>query len=131
MEPDFAEWYADWQNPEHAKHFDFRSALDDRNLVRNYEAYNDVRLLNGRLDRSRDITLLEVGCATGEFYRYLRMKYPRVSYYGVDISWPAIERAHEKYPQGRFFFTDPEVEVGSLPERVGLQRAPAIVSELL
>lgn len=122
-----AKWYADWQNPEHARLFDFRSPLDGGNLIRNYEAYNDVRLLNERLDRSRDITLLEVGCATGEFYRYLRIKYPRVSYYGVDVSQPAIERARAKYPQGRFFATDPELEAGSLLERIGLRRAPEIV----
>lgn len=114
------QWYDDWQSQEHARNFDFRALLDDTNLVRNYECYNDVRILNERLDLHRELSLLEIGCATGEFYRYLRIKYPRTRYFGVDISKPAIERAKEKYPQGPFFLVDPESAVTTLAEKIGL-----------
>src|SRR3972149_2604173 len=96
------QWYSDWQNPKHVQHFDFRSSLDIRNLVRSYESFNDVRLLNERLDPRRDFTLVEVGCATGEFYRYLQLKYSNLKYCGVDISAPALSWAKQKYPNASF-----------------------------
>ena len=120
-------WYVDWQNPDHARHLDFRHSLDDRNLVRNYEAYNDVRLLKERLDPGRPLVLLEVGCATGEFYRYLRFQYPNVTYYGLDISEPAITRAKEKYPKANFFVTRPEVKISDILKELSLPEAPEVV----
>ncbi len=114
-------WYSDWQNDEHASHFDGRSSLLNRMLVRNYESFNDVRLLNDYLVRSRPTHLLEVGCATGEFYRYMRLKHPRPSYTGIDISLAALERARQKYPAGHFFASDPAM---SLEENLGRQRLP-------
>jgi len=105
------QWYADWQNGEHAKVFDFRAALDNSNLIRNYDSFNDVRLLDERVDQNRNLTLLEVGCATGEFFRYLQIKYPRVNYYGIDISQPAIARAKEKYPEAKLFVNNPDNKV--------------------
>ncbi|MBI2361183.1 MAG: class I SAM-dependent methyltransferase [Deltaproteobacteria bacterium] len=64
-----------------------------------------------RLDRSRSVKLLEVGCATGEFYRYLCLRYPKVIYCGIDISEPAITRARDKYPKGKVFVGRPEVSI--------------------
>lgn len=122
-----AQWFDDWQSQEHARNFDFRSSFDTANLARNYESLNDVRVLGEGIDPSREQTLLEVGCATGEFQRYLGVKYPTVQYYGADISQPAIERAKEKFPRARFFLVDPDVRVSSLPGVVGLAAPPAIV----
>lgn len=99
-------WYADWQDTEHASRFDGRSILPSRSLIRNYEAFNDVRLLNERLGADSAARLLEIGCATGEFSRYLRLKRPRLSYTGIDISKAAVARARQKYPQARFFVSD-------------------------
>lgn len=121
------QWYSDWQSQEHAAQFDYRSVLDRRNLVRNYEGFNDVRLLKERLDRVRPLALLEVGCATGEFYRYLRLQYPRVEYYGLDISKPAIARAKEKYPKANFFVTRPEVKISDILKELSLPEAPEVV----
>ena len=120
-------WYQDWQHQEHASRFDGRSALSERDLVRNYEAFNDVRLLNERLDRSRPVTLLEVGCATGEFYRYLRIVQPQVRYYGVDISHAAIARAKEKYPEARIVPIEPKAKLAEVIERIGLSGQPEMV----
>lgn len=101
--------------------------MDDKSLVRNYESFNDVRLLNERLDRSRKVSLLEVGSATGEFYRYLRLKYPNVDYYGIDISRSAIARAREKYPRARFFLSDVNVKMTDVVRQLGVSRNPGVV----
>ncbi len=120
-------WYIDWQAQGHAALFDSRAGLSDLRLRVQMESFNDVRLLRERLDRSRSVRLLEVGCATGEFYRYLRNSFPRVQYWGMDISRPALARAREKYPQGKFFECDERSRV-----RENLRRAEEeLVPELL
>lgn len=121
------DWYGDWQHRAHAESFDGRSRLDRRNLIRNQEGFNDVRLLNERLSRDRRCSLLEVGCATGEFSRYLRMRYPRVRYYGMDISRPAVALAKLKYPQAAFYVTDPAVSLGEALRASGIPEHPEFV----
>ena len=46
--------------------------------------------------------MFEVGCATGELYRYIHNYRRDLDYKGFDISEPAIERAKQKYPDGDF-----------------------------
>jgi len=121
------EWYGDWQNQEHAIAFDVRAGLDRRNLIRNFESFNDVRLLKERVDCRLPLTLLEVGCATGEFYRYVRATSPRVRYYGIDISHPAIARAKEKYPQASVFVTDPSALLAEALQSCGIPAHPDVV----
>lgn len=122
-----SQWFADWQSPEHARHFDFRASFDTKNLVRSYESLNDIGLLGEGVDRSRRQTLIDVGCATGELFRYLDARYSTVQYAGVDVSAPAIERARQKYPDARFVQVEPDVPVSALPQRVGLTTRPDIV----
>jgi SAM-dependent methyltransferase len=100
-------WLEDWQHPRHAESFDFRAGLSRRDLVRAYESFNDVRLLLARLHAGAMADVLEVGCATGEFSRYLAVRRPRARYHGVDISRPAVARAGAKYPHVAFFAIDP------------------------
>lgn len=121
------EWYRDWQHDQHAVAFDHRAGLDDRNLVRNYEGFNDVRLLRERYDNRRVMTVLEVGCATGEFFRYIRLRYPRAQYYGIDISRPALQRAKAKYPDGPFFLTNPAHPVSETLRMLELPSRPEVV----
>jgi len=116
-----AQWYDDWQHAQHAISFDRRSGLSARNLARNYEGFNDVRLLRERLDSSRAIRLLEVGCATGEFSRYLRIRYPQVRYLGIDISQAAIARAKAKYPSQQFFAVHPAGPLQESLRTVGIE----------
>ena len=101
-----------WGQPQHAMHFDALSGVPGFVLRRAYERFNEVRLLNTVLDtRSNPVRLLEVGCATGEFYRYLSLRHPQVSYVGCDISRPALERARQKYHvEGRFIETDTDLK---------------------
>jgi len=122
-----AAWYHDWQDERHAAAFDHYHHLDSRNLIRNFEGFNDVRLLNERLDRWRAVRLLEVGCATGELYRYLKVKFPRVHYTGIDISRAAIARAQAKYPEGAFFVGDPSVPLAESLRALGVETQPDVV----
>lgn len=121
------DWYGDWQSPAHVAAFDARSCLDARNLIRNYEAFNDVRLLKERLDPSRAVDLMEVGCATGEFSRYLHLTFPSLRYTGVDISAPAIARAKAKYPQTAFFVVDATRPLAETLKTLGVPEHPAMV----
>ena len=127
VEPVQAAWYSDWQNAEHARTFDARSRLNDRSLVLNFESFNDVRLLRDSLEPKRRMSLLEVGCATGEFYRYLRIRHPQVRYTGIDVSRPAIVRAKEKYGSGRFFLCRPEDTLRETLGKIGLDRRPEVI----
>lgn len=109
--PQAEAWYVDWQNPEHVRLFDGRALLADAPLVKNYEVLNDVRLLKESFGPKELAGLLEIGCATGEFYRYLRIRYPKARYVGMDISQVAIQRAKEKYPGADFYVTDPDLSI--------------------
>lgn len=120
-------WYDDWQHQQHAVAFDGCRRLDRRNLVRWQEGLNDVRLLNERVTRDRTLSLLEVGCATGELYRYLRIRYPRVRYYGLDISRVAIARAKQKYPEAAYFVNDPTTPIDATLQACGIPAHPELV----
>ena len=114
LETEVSPWYSPWQWPMHAAASDYRKVLNSQDFILLYEMLNDVRLLNERIDRSQNLTLCDVGCATGDFYQYLQMTYPQVEYYGTDISVPAIERAKIKYPAKRF-----------MPVRPGMRQVEA------
>lgn len=114
-------WYADWQHDEHARLFDRRSALPSRSLIRDYESFSDVHLLNERLREMEKTQLLEVGCATGEFSRYLQLKHPHVGYTGIDLSEPAIQRARQKYPKANFLVCDPSRRLPESLKSLGLE----------
>ncbi|MBI3317764.1 MAG: class I SAM-dependent methyltransferase [Candidatus Omnitrophica bacterium] len=122
-------WYSPWQRKEHSDSFDFRGALDGRNLVRIYETLNDVRLLKERFHQIQPRTLLEVGCATGDFFRYVQRAYPALRYLGIDISQHAVRRAAEKYPKGRFLTVGPDEDLaGRLAEALGDSQVDLVYS---
>ncbi|KPL15752.1 hypothetical protein AMJ74_00815 [candidate division WOR_3 bacterium SM1_77] len=91
-----------WQEPIHADFFDARARHSLRLLRRAYENFNEFRLFVENKEYIRGRHFVEIGCATGELYRYLCHYHPEFSYRGFDISRPAIERAIQKYPYGHF-----------------------------
>ena len=92
-----------WQNSTHAELFDAWANLPLSALRKTYESFNEIRLLVQHESHLKGRHFLELGCATGELYRYLRYRHPQFQYVGFDISKVAIERAGQKYPAGRFF----------------------------
>ena len=104
------QFYASWKEDAHAVHFDGLRFIPTPLLVRRWEGFNEVRLLAALLRREPRATVLEIGCATGEMYRYVARRHPQATYIGADISEPAIARAREKFRErGRFILTDPSL----------------------
>ncbi len=98
-----------WSEAEHADLFDYWRFMPRGTLRILYECFNEIRLLNDVLRQHPAATVLEIGCATGELYRYLRTRWPRVRYVGADISAPALARATAKYPGATFLRTSTDL----------------------
>ena len=96
-------------------------------MIRNLESFNDIRLLSQILDDSQRKNFLEVGCATGELYRYLQLRHPQLDYRGLDISRAAVARAQEKYPAARFHVSDPGLSLEENLRSLGLPERPEVV----
>jgi SAM-dependent methyltransferase len=117
-----ADLSSSWQEPVHADFFDARAKYGLRTLRRAYENFNEFHLF---LENKSDIQgrcFVEVGCATGELYRYLRGYHPEFTYHGFDISEPGIERAIQKYPDGQFGVCKPD-----LSDVIAAELKPAVV----
>lgn len=98
-----------WNSSSHAQIFDYHRFVPSALIPHFYEDFNEVRLLRTALPKADTrATILDYGCATGEFHRYVRSRYPHATYVGCDISKPAIDRAREKFPKGNFILTDEE-----------------------
>ena len=91
-----------WQEQEHAVFFDGFWDWSNAAIKRYYESLNDIQMLRRAADRIKGRRLVEIGCATGDLYRYVRRYHPVFDYVGVDISVPAVARARDKYPTGAF-----------------------------
>ena len=101
--------YQAWYKPIHAEFFDVWSNLSLRALRKTYESFNEVYLFKKYQPLIKEPEFLEIGCATGELYRYMKAYFPRMEYYGFDISEPAIFRAKEKYRNGNFFICNEDL----------------------
>lgn len=102
------EFYTSWKEEGHAVHFDGLRFIPTPLLVRRWEGFNEVRMLGALLRQEPRLTVLEIGCATGEMSRYVSSRHPQATYIGADISEPAVARAREKFgARARFIVTDP------------------------
>lgn len=54
----------------------------------------------------RNATVLDYGCGTGDFYRFLKRRGIEVRYTGVDMNPNFVELAKGKYPECRFLVMD-------------------------
>jgi SAM-dependent methyltransferase len=91
-----------WADRTHAEVFDGLHIFPPSLLRMHYEGFNEGRLLAQYAQTVQGTRFYEVGCATGELYRYIRSYHQRFEYHGFDISEPAIARARQKYPDARF-----------------------------
>lgn len=60
--------------------------------------------------KTKDISILDLGCGLGHFYAYLKdsklIKNYRINYTGYDISPKLVEAAKQKYPEANFEVKD-------------------------
>lgn len=61
-------------------------------------------------------SLVDIGCAAGDLFRWLQDRHPEFRYHGYDVSLPAIARAREKYPEGEFDVVDADLSNLNLSE---------------
>lgn len=93
---------AAWGDQEHANVFDYMYTMPNYILKKHYESFNEGRLLKAYKPAIGSDIFFEIGCATGELFRYINKYRKEFSYHGFDISEPSITRAKQKYPKGNF-----------------------------
>lgn len=113
-----------WHQDVHAVFFDAWSKLSLRELKKICGSFNEIRLFLDNKPFIRGRKFVEIGCATGELYRYLKAFHPEFQYLGFDISEPAIRRAKEKYPQGKFSLCEED-----LSDIIKQNLSPSVVFE--
>ena len=91
-----------WGEEEHALTFDFMSDEPPLLLKYHYESFGEGQFLEKWRPDDKSNKLYEIGCATGELYRYIKNYRKDLVYAGFDVSKPAIKRAIEKYPEANF-----------------------------
>ena len=60
------------------------------------------KYLINHLKKNPNLSLLDLGCATGQLLRYLKLKKVLVDYFGVDISESCIQKAQEIHEKNCF-----------------------------
>jgi len=91
-----------WADKTHAEVFDYLHKMPKHIVKRHYETFNEGRLLKKYKEKIEGNKFFEIGCATGELYRYITTYMKEFTYHGFDISVPAINRATSKYPSDYF-----------------------------
>lgn len=74
------------------------SGTEERRNMR-YQVLCDVGLRDG-------VSVLDLGCGFGDFFRYLNARGLKVEYEGCDINPNLVNVARRKYPEARFFVAD-------------------------
>lgn len=94
------------------KEFSKNNRLADEGIYLNEDRYakpkevfkESVKFIQNKDNRYK--TLIDIGCATGEFIYFLRNSIPNIKYSGSDISKKLIERAKENIKGCKFFVDD-------------------------
>lgn len=109
-----------WHEKTHANFFDGFYSFSDSGIKKLFESFNEIRIFRELKDQIKGKNLVELGCATGDLYRYINLYHKDISYSGVDISQPAIERAKLKFPNGRFFLCEESDKPKEIIDKLGL-----------
>ena len=98
-------FFQGWEDDEHVRIFDWFSYFPTPLFLKQFEYFNEVRLMKKyfELNGEKENTMFEVGCATGEVFRYLKKRNYNCQYSGFDISENAINAAKKKFPKGIFY----------------------------
>jgi SAM-dependent methyltransferase len=100
------EIYAHWDSEDHVMTFNLPTHMDRWTWIWHWNQFNYTKLARLILPSVASIT--EVGCATGEYIRFLRKIGYRGDYIGYDVSRPAIDRAQKKLPREKFLVVEPQ-----------------------
>ena len=67
-----------------------------------FGCFYEIKYLINHLKKNPNLSLLDIGCATGQLLRYLKLKKVLVDYFGVDISESCIQKAQEIHEKNCF-----------------------------
>lgn len=97
-------FYQGWNTKNHLNEFDGWNAQSESYFNFVYGCFAEQQFLKQAFSRITNPRILDVGCATGTTYRYLRnfAEGKNFDYLGVDLSEPAINRAKSLYPAAKF-----------------------------
>lgn len=91
--------YEGWGTESHRKTFDVWNKKTDFDFMYSYGCFAEQIYLQEAMQKLEDPSILDVGCATGTTYRFLKNvnKSGKFKYTGIDLSQPAINRARGLY----------------------------------
>lgn len=112
-------WGAAWQERAHAVSFNPQRSYAWWRRTR--ENFNEFRLFEDHWRELNGRSFVDIGCATGDLFRWLQDRHPEFRYHGYDVSLPAIAQAKEKYPRGEFAVVDAELS------DLGLSEPPSVL----
>ena len=95
-------FYAGWSKEEHKEAYDIWNRLSKSYFKFLFGCFYENKYLINHLKKNPNLSLLDIGCATGQLLRYLKLKKVLVDYFGVDISESCIQRAQEIYEKNCF-----------------------------
>jgi hypothetical protein len=64
-----------------------------------------VSILKSRIGQE-DFSALDIGCAAGDFMRYLSVCFPRARLNGLDAFQPLLDEAQKRVPRAKFYCQD-------------------------
>ena len=96
------DFYAAWNKEEHKKAFDIWNTLSKSYFKFQIGCFYEIKYLINHLKKNPNLSLLDIGCATGHLLRYLKLKKVLVDYFGVDISESCIQKAQEIHEKNCF-----------------------------
>ena len=104
------DFYAAWNKEEHKKLFDVWNTMSKSYFKFIFGCFYENKYLINQLKKKPNLNLLDVGCATGQLFRYLKIKKVLVNYFGIDISENCIQRAQEIHGKN-FFKTNKKLDL--------------------
>ena len=111
--------YEGWNTDSHLQTFNVWNRQIDMHFNFAYGNFSEQRYLRSVIQRLNTPTVLDVGCATGTTYRFLRNNVGKsaFAYLGLDLSEPAVEYASKLYPEATFVTKGREPLVDYLDRR--------------
>ena len=95
--------YEGWDSTQHLNEFDLWNNLSSYEFRYRWGSFLENKILIKEL-KSKNYSLLEVGCATGTTVKWLKLNriFKKDKYLGIDLSGPAINKAKYLYKDATF-----------------------------